>query len=74
MDGKSYFFYDLQILSHGISNISLIGYDMKSSKIGSSALSIRGDQLKELDAVKSLTKVIEILEKLLLMISSSHQY
>ena len=42
--------------------------------MGSFALGIRGDQLKEWDAVKSLAKVVEILKKLFSIISYSHQY
>ena len=40
--------------------------------MGSSALGIRGDQIKELDEVKSLAKEVEILEKLFSMISYSY--
>ena len=39
-----------------------------------STLGIRGDQLNEYDEVKSLEKVVELLEKLFLMISYSYQY
>ena len=42
--------------------------------MGSSTLGIREDQLKELDAIKSLAKVVEILERSSSMISYSHQY
>ena len=42
--------------------------------MGLSTLGIRGDRIKEGDAVKSLAKRVEILEKLFLMISNSHQY
>ena len=41
--------------------------------MGSSILSKRGDQLKELDVVKYLAKVMETLEKLFSMISYSYQ-
>ena len=42
--------------------------------MGSSALGILGDSLKEWDAMKSFAKVVEISEKEFLMISNSHQY
>ena len=41
-------------------------------KMGSFALSIWGDWLKEWDAMKSLAKVMEILEKEFPMISYEH--
>ena len=43
-------------------------------KIGSSALSIWGDWLKEWDAMKSLAKVVEILKKEFSITSYSYQY
>ena len=43
-------------------------------KMGSSALNIWGDQLNEWDVIKSLAKVVEILEKSYLMIFDLHQY
>ena len=43
-------------------------------KMGSSALGIRGDRLKEGDVVKYLAKVIEIFEKLSSMISYLNEY
>ena len=43
-------------------------------KIGSSTLSIGGDWLKKSYMVKSLAKVVEILEQLFLMISYSYYY
>ena len=42
--------------------------------MGSSTLDIRGDRLKERDAAKSLSKVVETLYELFLMISYSYQY
>ena len=44
------------------------------AKIGSYVLNIRGDWLKECDAMKSLVKVMEIFVKEFIMISSMHHY
>ena len=43
-------------------------------KIGSLSLGISGDRLKEWDIIKSLAKVVKILEKFFLMISFLYQY
>ena len=43
-------------------------------KMGSSALDILGDWLKEWDAMKSLAKVVEISEREFSMIFYMHQY
>ena len=43
-------------------------------EIKSSALIIRGDRLKERDVVKSLAKIVDIIEKLFSVISYLYQY
>ena len=69
VDGWSCFDYDLWIHSHGISKMSYIGYNMKSTKM---IVWSRWDHppsvfeevdSKEWEATKSLAKVVKILEE-----------
>ena len=74
------FDYDLQVPSHGISKMSCIGYDMKSTKmIMWSRWDYPPSVFKEIDSRNEMrwnswAKVVEILEREFPMISYMYEY